>query len=102
MHKQNKNQKSQANVDQSATATRIEVVFALEHLDAKEVYLCGDFNQWSPVSLRMLQRNGDGHWEKRVTLPPGRYEYKFIVDGKWLHDAKQCAPSVRSGIQKFR
>ena len=27
-----------------------------------------------------------GGWELRADLPPGRYEYKFIADGTWLHD----------------
>src|SRR5690606_20199847 len=25
-------------------------------------------------------------WEIRADLPPGRYEYKYIVDGTWMHD----------------
>jgi 1,4-alpha-glucan branching enzyme len=100
MHKQNRNQKSQANRVHGSTARQIDVVFALERPDAKEVYLCGDFNQWSPMTLRMLQWNADGHWEKRVTLPPGRYEYKFIVDGEWVHDAKarENAPNVHGSL----
>ena len=27
-----------------------------------------------------------GLWEKRLVLPPGRHEYKFVVDGQWQHD----------------
>jgi len=100
MHKQNKNQKNQANGGHNAAARQIEVVFALESPGAKQVYLCGDFNQWSPLNLRMFQRNGNGQWEKRVTLSPGRYEYKFIVDGEWLHDAKagESAPNIHGSL----
>lgn len=68
MHKQNKNQNSQANGKHSISSKQSEVVFALERPEAKEVYLCGDFNQWSPMSLRMFQRDGNGRWEKRVVL----------------------------------
>jgi type 1 glutamine amidotransferase len=25
-------------------------------------------------------------WEKELTLKPGKYEYKFVVDGKWIAD----------------
>jgi 1,4-alpha-glucan branching enzyme len=64
----------------------VEVAFALEWGAAREVFLCGDFNQWSPGALRMIRREGDGLWEKRLTLAPGRYEYKFIVDGAWIPD----------------
>jgi len=64
----------------------VEFTFIFDHLDSSEVFLCGDFNQWSPQSLRMIRRDGSGRWEKRLTLLPGRYEYRFIVDGKWMSD----------------
>ena len=85
MHKRTKHQASQANGTPKATEKQIDVVFALERAEAKEVYLCGDFNEWSPTNLPMIQR-GACRWEKRVTLPLGRYEYKFIVDGQWTPD----------------
>ena len=88
MSMQNKRPKNQAGERHSIVARRIEVVFALECANAKEVYLCGDFNQWSPKNLPMLQRDKNDHWEKRVALTPGRYEYKFRIDGEWMHDAK--------------
>jgi len=65
------------------------VVFALERAEAHEVYLCGDFNGWSDRNLPMIQQDGR-RWEKRLTLAPGRYEYKFLVDGEWLSDP--CGP----------
>lgn len=71
----------------------VEVAFALECAEAKEVFLCGDFNQWSPTALRMIRQNRNGRWEKRLTLPPGRYEYKFIIDGKWIAD-----PAARENV----
>ena len=80
MHKRNKNQTSHATGAGIATGTQIEVRFALERADANQVYLCGDFNERSATNLPMIRREA-GRWEKRVTLPPGRYEYKFIVDG---------------------
>ena len=63
-----------------------DVDFVYETSDAETVYLCGDFNDWHPTSLRMIGNAEEGLWEKRLTLPPGRYEYKFFVDGKWIHD----------------
>lgn len=62
-----------------------EVVFALERADAKQVILSGDFNDWSRSSLPMIRREC-GRWEKRLLLPKGRFEYKFIVDGTWIAD----------------
>jgi 1,4-alpha-glucan branching enzyme len=33
-----------------------------------------------------MKRQADGHWEASLALPPGRYQYKFVVDGQWLPD----------------
>ena len=69
----------------SANSPVREVAFILNSPDADEVYLCGDFNEWIPHTLPMIRRNAD-HWEKRLALAPGRYEYKFIVNGVWIHN----------------
>ncbi len=52
---------------------------------AKQVYLAGDFNDWAPDKRRM-RKMGDGTFRARLRLPPGEYEYKFVVDGEWLND----------------
>jgi len=63
-----------------------EVDFVLECSEAEQVYVCGNFNDWRPNSLPMISKTEAGLWEKRLVLAPGRYEYKFLVDGKWVHD----------------
>ena len=67
------------------TPTTVNISFALRKPDAKQVSLCGEFNEWSP-SATPMKRNNDGHWETSVALAPGRYQYKFVVDGQWLPD----------------
>ena len=69
----------------------VAVTFILDRPDACEVFLCGDFNQWARESLRMIRNDGAGRWEKRLTLLPGRYEYKFVVDGQWISDPQAPA-----------
>lgn len=59
--------------------------FLLVAPDAKNVFLAGSFNGWNTTSTPM-QRNADGWWEKDLPLAPGRYRYKFIVDGNWMPD----------------
>jgi 1,4-alpha-glucan branching enzyme len=66
----------------------LAVTFSLEAPEAQAVYLCGDFNQWSPTSLRMIRHGASSYWEKRLILAPGPYQYKFVVDGEWVHDPK--------------
>lgn len=66
-----------------------EVQFRYESSTAKAVFLAGDFNGWSFDSLP-LRLNGDGLWHAKVKLPPGRHEYRFIVDGDWQNDPHAC------------
>lgn len=33
-----------------------------------------------------MTTNGKHKWTVTLDLPPGRYEYKFVVDGKWCCD----------------
>jgi 1,4-alpha-glucan branching enzyme len=67
----------------------IEVEFVYESPIAKEVYLAGDFNDWSFNSLPMRKAE-DGKWRIRVPLSPGRHEYRYIVDGDWQNDPCAC------------
>lgn len=61
--------------------------------DAKEVALVGDFNGWDENATPMLRRGEDGTWSARVSLPPGRHVYAFVIDGQqWLVDP--LAPQV--------
>ena len=52
---------------------------------ADEVFLIGDFNDWD-AGAHPMKKNKTGIWEKSVMLQPGRYEYKFMVDGVWRND----------------
>jgi HD-GYP domain-containing protein (c-di-GMP phosphodiesterase class II) len=61
-----------------------EVCFKLDFPKAKEVFLIGDFNFWNAETDPMI-KDGD-KWSKIIYLAPGRYEYKFIVDGNWILD----------------
>jgi 1,4-alpha-glucan branching enzyme len=61
------------------------VEFGLFAPEAKEVFLTGEFNQWDIRSVPM-KRGKDGNWKVRTSLPPGRYEYKFVADNHWVED----------------
>ncbi len=52
--------------------------------EAKQVILAGEFNGWNEHGLKM-EKTAAG-WRMNLELPVGRYEYKFIVDGNWMHD----------------
>ena len=64
---------------------RQKIMFSFESSNAKEVILMGDFNNWNPKKHPM-KKDDNGKWTKALILPPGEYEYKFLVDGQWKQD----------------
>lgn len=81
-------------VKSKKTVKRRRVKFSLESTAAKEVILMGDFNAWNPRAHPM-ENDGQGVWNKTVMLPPGKYEYKFLIDGNWKEDPQndQACPN---------
>lgn len=67
--------------------TERETAFQISAPEAKDVYIVGDFNHWKMNEESRLARLEDGRWEKRFTLSPGKYRYKFVVDGEWVLDS---------------
>ena len=65
-----------------------EVRFRCVAPGAQSVFLAGTFNGWDP-SVTPMQMDQSGEWHVTIELSPGRYEYKFIVDGIW-----GCEPGV--------
>lgn len=69
----------------SKSAAKGCVCLRLTHPAAQQVCVAGSFNDWHPTVTPMI-RLGDGQWAKELALPPGRYEYRFVVDGEWVDD----------------
>ena len=51
------------------------------HRCASRVSIAASFNGWRPSATPMTSM-GRGWWAKGLVLPPGRYEYCFVVDGQ--------------------
>lgn len=49
---------------------------------AQAVFLAGSFNDWKADATPMT-KDGEGNWSVTLDLPPGRHQYKFVVDGNW-------------------
>ena len=62
-----------------------ETIFRVHAPGARSVYVAGTFNAWEPSAYSM-GKGAEGEWVLAVPLEPGRYEYKFIVDGVWCCD----------------
>ncbi len=63
----------------------LSATFTLVAPKASKVALTGSFNSWSK-SGTPLKKDKNGAWKTDLSLKPGKYEYKFIVDGQWWTD----------------
>lgn len=64
--------------------TKDGVLFTLDAPEALHVQLAGDFNSWIPDGNEMQFSNGI--WQKMLALAPGRYRYRYVIDGHWQAD----------------
>jgi 1,4-alpha-glucan branching enzyme len=56
------------------------------------VCVVGDFNSWTLHADPLVDKHGDGQWSLFFPLRPGRYEYKFVIDGtRWISDPRNPA-----------
>ena len=83
------------------TQTDQALVFECHAPSAQSVCLAGTFNEWNPEATPMTKAAED-MWRAVVDLPPGRHEFKFVVDGQWCcepgcegayHGCPKCVPN---------
>ena len=65
--------------------TKSGIEFSYEAPNAQTVYLAGDFNGWNTTATP-LAKDENGVWKVLLKLAPGKYQYKFVVDGNWFFD----------------
>lgn len=53
-------------------------------LNAKKVILAGSFNKWDEQVFKMKKTSWG--WELVLNMRPDVYQYRFIVDGRWMED----------------
>jgi chromosome partitioning protein len=75
-----------------------EVMIRFADNQAGDVRIAGDFNGWVPdkgVRSVIEAESGARVWTKILQLPPGTYQYRYVVDGEWREDPgnNNSAPS---------
>jgi len=89
----------------SAAEPRSETALDLETVrigyfnpDAVAVYVAGTFNNWETNTLAM-ERDRTGNWSVELSLPPGEYRYRLVVDSEWRDHpgAARLVPSLCDG-----
>jgi 1,4-alpha-glucan branching enzyme len=79
-------------------ANRIPVAFSFTDANATSVHLAGEFNNWADNvdgkvtghSEWLLKSDGAGTWTLTVPLAPGKYKFKYVIDGgaRWEKDRR--------------
>jgi len=72
--------------DKVKASVEKEVAFIIEAPENASVQIAGDFNSWTPESLHLTHSHGRPVWQKAIRLSPGLYQYKYLVDGRWVSD----------------
>jgi 1,4-alpha-glucan branching enzyme len=105
---------SAVTVGTSATPTPSGSSATLTFKDAaaKTVHVAGEFNQWLnatdgkivPQSQWLMQNDGAGNWTFAVTLPPGRYKFKYVIDSgeRWAQDPNLTANDDGNSILEIK
>jgi chromosome partitioning protein len=62
------------------------VIFVSLYPRAGSVQIAGDFNNWQPAESPMEKVGESGVWQTKTSLPPGKYQYRLVVDGQWQKD----------------
>ncbi len=92
---QNKSKQQESEAKQEAPTS-----FICHAPGATAVFLAGTFNDWDPLAIPMEQ-DAEGKWHAAIPLHPGRYEFKFIVDGQWYCEADQAGGGQLSSQQDY-
>lgn len=89
-------------LESPATAAPVElkpVRFGYFNPDAREVFVVGSFNDWQQRANPM-KRDAIGDWSVELSLPPGEYHYRLIVDGEW-HDDPNAQQTAMNSYGSF-
>lgn len=75
--------------------TKIKFQFTAE--PGSKVAVAGTFNNWDPCANPLKNGVRKGVYTATLALPPGRHEYRFVVNGVWCTDPN-CTESVANGL----
>ena len=72
-----------------------KVVFQYYAPQSEKVGVAGAFNDWD-YTKALMKKDKDGIWKVEIALAPGRYEYRYYVDGNWQNEqhAVECVPNA--------
>ena len=89
--------KAKAPVEKDAGAKK-RVVLSVKAEPGSTVFVSGSFNDWDATEKKLVDKRGDGIFTATITLPPGIYEYKFVINGIWTLDPDPDRDWTQNGL----
>ena len=77
-----------------------QVTFNYHSSSPCNVYLAGNMNGWDTTKNKLTDEDGDRVYSTTLTLQPGEYAYKFVVNGTWTNDPKNTSYITNSDNNK--
>lgn len=71
----------------AAMQTPVKTKFEFFAPEANKVTLAGTFNEWD-MQRTALEKDARGMWSLTLNLAPGRYLYRYVVDGMWMNEQR--------------
>lgn len=68
------------------TAVKVNATFRYNGRPGKRVFVAGTFNNWDSEKHQLEYSEEENCYILLIELPPGTYQYKFLVNGKWKID----------------
>jgi hypothetical protein len=82
----------------ATSAPEVVTRFVLIAPEAASVHLTGDFVEWSREGIELEDPRGTGIWTTDVVLPPGVYQYTFVVNGTEFVPDPRAVSQVDDGF----
>lgn len=73
-----------------------KIEFKVTATPGSKVSVAGTFNRWDSGKNPMKDNPSSGHYTTVIAVPPGKHEYKFVINGEWCVDPN-CAERVPNG-----
>jgi len=66
--------------------TPLGICFTFKDQFAESVKISGDFNNWIPDAAPLIKLEQKGLWYTFLSLGKGKYNYQYVIDGKYQTD----------------
>ncbi len=68
-------------------------------IDAKNVNLLGEFNDWQVTKAESMRKLKDGSYTRTLDLDKGKsYQFRYLIDGEVWYNDTEADSYIASGV----